>query len=147
VKKLFFITIIVIVLGLFGYNWILTKGSSSVPLCGNTPKEFNLTLVEKKIVYTVRCTVEYLKASNASPEKLTSLVKVDNQKRIHVILELTNTSDQITQELQKAYNITIESITHETNRVQAWVPTENIEIIAGKDYINKIRLPVYGVTR
>ncbi|MFQ5637235.1 MAG: hypothetical protein ACE5IR_04495 [bacterium] len=73
-----------------------------------------------------------------------SRVRIDEQGNIQCYLYLKNSEDSTLTELKPRLK-KIDIINKELNIVQAWVPFEAVEKIAGLDFVTRITQPDYGI--
>ena len=113
----------------------------------------HLTSAQHKISPLLRHTYSELEEANATSynaatlrvaERFSSpLVRVDDTARVQVYLKVDFLDDDI-QEILKSGGVEIEIANEEWNLIQAWIPSEDVEIIANFDFIHYIRPPDYG---
>ena len=115
-----------------------------------------LTPAERKIDSRVRRTADRMMAAgidesnaaslNASQIFSDPLIRVDNEARIQLYLELSNVEAAERSILQSS-GAEIELVNPDLLLVQAWVPFDRIELLAGFDFVLAIRAPDYASIR
>lgn len=110
--------------------------------CDINPKE------ENKIDYLIRCAIAKLKAdqdkTNIAKRYSSNLIRIDDQARIQVYLYVKSADESFVQELKTKFNADVEITLSDLKLIQAWVPYQNIELLAESNNIDRIKPPEYG---
>jgi len=76
----------------------------------------------------------------------TSFMKADKTSKIQLYIKFSGNKEQLIKNIENAGG-TVEYLSDQMMTIQAWLPQDKIEEIAGKDYVKSISLPDYAVTR
>ena len=74
------------------------------------------------------------------------LVKVDNSGNIQTYIYMENMNQDNISTLE-SMNVKIEIVNSKFNLIQAWVPFDKVEEVAGLNFVKKITPPSYGILR
>ena len=140
-------------------------GLPAVPLFGQAPpspfalapaKKKSLTPVQRKVDDNLRLTAARIETAginranagrlDASRWLSSAVVRVDDQARIQVYLELTRVDEALLTTLQNE-GIEVEIVNRDSRLVQAWVPSDSIGTVASLDFVLQIRPPEYAIIR